>query len=475
MIASPLRLLQLVAIEVVLCAAVLGVIAWIGGNLLVAGMTLSIGGLLFGAGDVLAQRLGSSGAWMVFAGAVTACAVLLRRIARSSKNGLRTLAALSSLFFLLQPPLSIFLDRDDSSATISAAAPLPVINTGAAEDFLLVVLDGYASFDTLRDDFLFESPIRALLVREGFDVVDSAWSPSTRTVVSIASLANIGVPLIDGEELTEADGAVLSAMISGDARLFSMFQAAGFSVIYVESGWQGSVCGRLPDVCVRRPFVDEALHSVIDNSLLGDPAEGWWGHVFALGGLHSLAAVERLTRDLGSNGTNDLIFAHVMLPHPPYVLGSDCEITGVRVFDQAYEQLSANLGEAAREAYLLQVACVDRWLGEIARNAGQNSAVVITGDHGTTLRGQMFRNAATWSAEEISERARVVLATKLPATCGTSPVTSSLQAVMKVSDCLLGTRLDVGTADTTWLLGWHGSARCVMQPRGEQHSTDVGC
>jgi hypothetical protein len=132
------------------------------------------------------------------------------------------------------------------------------------------VLDGYASFSTLRGEFSWNSGIPDMLGQRGFETVDAAWSPSTWSLVAIPSLVSLKVPLTGGSGLEKADVAGLFDTISGNARLFSMFRSAGYEFTYIESGWSGSVCGEVIDTCMRRPFVDEAVQAVVESSLVGD-------------------------------------------------------------------------------------------------------------------------------------------------------------------------------------------------------------
>ncbi len=458
----PLRLVQLIALEAALYAGVLALVAWRGGDLTVSAVTLSLAGMLFGSGGALAERIGAAGAWAFFFLSVGACLALLKRVAASNVNSLRVLAVWLSTFLFLQPVLSVVLDRDVSQSSVVASPALVDGNTGLLKDFVLVVFDGYTSPATLRDEFSFDSPLRNPLTEEGFEVVDSAWSPSTRTMFSISALLNFGSPLTTGEGVTGGDIAALVDMIRGDARLFSMFRDAGYQLTYVESGWVGSVCGEAADTCVRRGFVDEAVQTVIDRSLLNDFAMRRWGHAFAQGGLRSLNELERIIRDMDANGANDIVFAHVVLPHGPYVLGSDCQTTGTRIDEPADP---GSQDEIFRAAYLEQVNCVDRWLAPLAASIPQDAAVVFTADHGSLFRGQMSRAPATWSAEDIAERSQVFLATRLPESCSASSnLSGSLEAVMDATDCLLGTHVDRTATETLWLFSDEAVPRCIELP-----------
>ena len=97
---TPLRLVQLITLEVVLCAGALAVVAWRGGHPTAWAVTIALGGLLFGSGDALAQWVGTSAAWVIFLVGVAACAVLLQRVAETHIRSLRVVALWLSLFIL---------------------------------------------------------------------------------------------------------------------------------------------------------------------------------------------------------------------------------------------------------------------------------------------------------------------------------------------------------------------------------------
>ena len=90
----------------------------------------------------------------------------------------------------------------------------------------------------------------------------------------------------------------------------------------VEAGWSGSRCTGEVDVCVGSPWPDEAASFAIDRSL------------FTCRGADSKEAHERHTqhrrmvKERSPHGPLQrqarLVFAHLLIPHPPLRLGSIC-------------------------------------------------------------------------------------------------------------------------------------------------------
>ena len=78
------------------------------------------------------------------------------------------------------------------------------------------------------------------------------------------------------------------------------------------------------------------------------------------------------------NATNQFIFAHIMSPHPPYILNSNC---GLQKFGLEYKLHD-------EKSFLSQVDCIylqlETFLKEIEINM-PNSNLFIHSDHGTTL------------------------------------------------------------------------------------------
>ena len=119
----------------------------------------------------------------------------------------------------------------------------------------------------------------------------------------------------------------------------------------------------------------------------------------------ALSSLESLEAYLPGAGPR-LLLAHVMLPHPPFVVGSNGEPTNPeRPFSFAEGPLWDGSSEEYRSGYAAQAAyTVDRLhtiagrLGERARTNGRRAIVIMHGDHGPSRR---FNGTQPFDADEV--------------------------------------------------------------------------
>jgi hypothetical protein len=160
-----------------------------------------------------------------------------------------------------------------------------------------------------------------------------------------------------------------------------------------------------------------------------------WGDAFPFSGLHAMAELSRTIADVAGNGKRDLVVAHVLLPHFPYLLEENCE-RATRVTDEY-------LDEAQRAArYAKQAGCVALWLHDqlvtVDNQPEAEPYVVVTGDHGTALRGQLARPLSSWLQEDIAERSASFALFRLPPGCATDEIVVSPQIVDALLSCRAG-------------------------------------
>lgn len=101
----------------------------------------------------------------------------------------------------------------------------------------------------------------------------------------------------------------------------------------------------------------------------------------------SLESLDELTNRITASQPGDAIFAHLLLPHFPYVVGSDCEYLPWSKWNGRFIRSTLDM---RRQAYYDQIHCTYRklevMLRAISRSAGGDRAVVIIhGDHGSRI------------------------------------------------------------------------------------------
>jgi hypothetical protein len=101
----------------------------------------------------------------------------------------------------------------------------------------------------------------------------------------------------------------------------------------------------------------------------------------------SFAAFDELTRRLRSARAGDAIFAHLLLPHYPYVVRADCTYLPWRSWK--FRTRPADI-RVRRRAYYEQVRCVHLKMAAALQAlwqspAGESSVIIIHGDHGSRI------------------------------------------------------------------------------------------
>jgi len=473
-ITSPLRVLQWIG----LLAA-----GWLGALIVavrrraplwpIAASTM-LGGLVFGTGGPLGGYIGTAGALVLLAAIVVVLVLLLNRL---DSTLIRALVFGLSLYLVAEPIVQFASSYEDMGQTdLSTGNAIELGAHPLGSDLFVIVLDGYNSILTMKSDFPDNADdIDVFLRTRGFNVSEAAWAPATRSVVSIASLLDARSLAVDREP-NPSDLRVMYEVIQGEGRLFKAFAEAGYTATYIESGWLGSVCGQDVDYCVRRPFADEAVQELLASSMVASWWESTAGHAFSKGALNSLAEIKAMMSELTHNNRPDLVFSHVLLPHGPYSVDERCQVTGEVVADPPPgSEISLDNTEPAEIGYLQHVRCVDSHIKAIAEQIGPDTAMVIVGDHGSTLRGQMFDPPTTWSHDQVRERGTVFVAAKYPRGCGgADDARSSLAAVQGMIECLLDSDMGLDRDDKVWLYAFEGPPRCVTTTE-ENDVVDIAC
>lgn len=303
----------------------------------------------------------------------------------------------------------------------SARVEPPALEVELVEDrpdIWLLVLDGHPGLQAIEQDFG-QGTAEALARRlssAGFDVPESAWTTYWTTDYSVSSLLEMTFPTssVDRVDATTQD---LYRVIAGDNRLVSALESNGYETHMVESGWSGSACGREIDRCIASAWLDESMFLLLSSSVLNEFVLESFGYAFTAGTKTTIGWLldnaDRLSRD----GQPSFVFAHLMAPHPPFLLGSDCDL----VYEDARSGVTfqrTGVSPEQREEFLEdQMACTERFVIDLAGKVDTRSVLVLLSDHGTDRRNQLERSADDWESADIVERMNALVAVKGLSSC----------------------------------------------------------
>jgi hypothetical protein len=305
-------------------------------------------------------------------------------------------------------------------------------------DVVILVLDAYARSDVLAEEFGFDnSPFEARLEVHGFQIVEEATTVYSGTQSSVAALLDLDYP-IDGGVVTRSDRQRLAVLASGGARLFDDFRSLGYSLAYYENPWTFTSCGEEVGVCVASGTIDELDYAVLRQTPLP-----WLFPSLRINPW--LTSAVRQARHLTTQGTvgsdgPTVTYVHLILPHPPFQLRSDCSthydplLDGYAFFGPDQDRRVAG--------YLAQVECANMLVETIVESFAPDTAMIVTGDHGSEFLRPAGVPANEFTSAQLRERFGVFMAIRLPKSCEPVPADlTTVNAGRRVDACITGRRL----------------------------------
>ena len=314
--------------------------------------------------------------------------------------------------------------------------PTPVeIEMAETPDVFIVILDGYPGLITLqRESADLKKDLRDALAVRGFQIPSSAWSSYWSTDLSVSSLLNMSYPVVeafDGSATTQG----LYDIISGDNALLRTLERNGYTTHMVESGWSGSACGPEFDRCVPAPLLDEAMYLTVWDTALGPLMFSSLGHTFTVGTQRTMEWLLENAALMSQNENPDLVVTHLIAPHPPFFLDENCQraISLSRGGPALYFE---GVPKLERETYFAdQMACVDRFMIELADVIDSDAVVVFVADHGTARYRQLNIPPEAWEYLHFVERLNVFVSVRIADGCEIGEVVIVPNLLRRVLTC----------------------------------------
>lgn len=292
--------------------------------------------------------------------------------------------------------------RSGRAVSTEAHSGLRVPAGKSAPDVYYIILDAYSRDDTLLAEYgLDNTPFLEELQELGFFVARCSQSNYSQTQLSLASSLNMNyLDILDRDYSPGNTNRVgLEEWIRHSA-VRKAFEELGYQTVAFETGFKGTewhdadvylapTAAMVGDLQVTAGLNGFEL-LLIDNSagiLLTDAAvklpeilQTNFDNPNRIHYNRILFAFDQLRKMPQSSGPK-LVFAHLVIPHPPYVFSESGEFT--------------NHSQENKAAYREQVIYLNNQLIPLLRTLIEGSAtppvIVIQGDHGGTEAAQGFR------------------------------------------------------------------------------------
>ena len=320
-------------------------------------------------------------------------------------QGVNLIAA--ALLFLPVVQIGSFLVRQ-SAATETAAefssetVPAFSAETGRLPDIYYIILDMHTRSDALLKDLGFDNSAFIREMREqGFYVAECARSNYEETLSSLTAALNLDyLSQLRFQLAAEGLGESEVRALMKNSLVRRNLESLGYQTVAFQTGYVWSEM-RDADVFLSLsgdPLLLQRL-TPFESLLLESSAYKLWldssyRALIAQFGAEDfphrdhvelqLYILDQLPRIADIDGPT-FTFAHVLIPHPPFVFGPDGEI---RTDPGFYSGLQAGAidDEYQREGYTGQVAFIDSRISEIAaeiiRASDPPPILIIQGDHG---------------------------------------------------------------------------------------------
>ena len=312
------------------------------------------------------------------------------------------------------------------------AAPVqrgePVVAAADDPDIFLIILDAYAGPSSLRANYGLDiSDFTAALKAQGFVVPNAARANYTATFLSLAAM-------LDWRYLDEVAAAAgpesqdrsLAYTLLHDNSTLRFLRSRGYRYVFFRSPYPplndtpsadllipDRLASEFEQVWLRGTVLDPALRLGISLScrFRACEARSWPFQPDAA------VAHERRFQQLAQVPEGDrptFVFAHVLLPHEPFLFDARCQHVAPYWPDSSEELASP----ATRRAYAAQVQCLNsKVLALVERLATRRrpTVILLQGDHGYGRMPQgrpIPLDSATH--EQVAERLDVFAAYRLP-------------------------------------------------------------
>ena len=290
-----------------------------------------------------------------------------------------------SLFLLIYPSLTIasslirqsLADSESKRQTLAQ----PENSPSTKPDVYYIILDGYGRQDVLLNEFGYDnSAFIAELRGRGFYVAECSQSNYAHTLYSLSSSLNYDYHDAFG---AAEDSKRISLLKHGAVR--AQFESLGYSIVAFPTGWsmtEWTDADVYPDYGQSFTTLTEFETLFLDTTMLrvATDYERLTSKTTPYSNarrLRVLSMIETL-KEIPAREGSYFVFAHFVIPHPPYSFGANGEWLEINVYTASYDEIA--------RAYINQVEYISAEilaiLDVIQNESDVPPIIIVQGDHG---------------------------------------------------------------------------------------------
>ena len=256
-----------------------------------------------------------------------------------------------------------------------SSVPAPVPSAGPLEgaeprDIWFLVFDRYGSAESLRRNYGIEEDLTPWLAAKGFHVTPDARANYARTRLSLASILNL-------DYLDALRGRPVAELLQ-DHAVGRFLTGLGYRYIHIGSEYQPTRTSPLADVSRSLYETSDFATALFDSTLASEIVERLgpleprrqrqveWGQF-------AFQALDEAREEPGPK----FVFAHLLLPHPPYVFDADGRVLSD---EEAAERSTAELYKGQVDYLNSRIKAVVEPL--LALPEDERPIIVLTADEG---------------------------------------------------------------------------------------------
>ena len=264
---------------------------------------------------------------------------LVWHFVRRSKSDFRTATLALNAAAILFVAVPIFgvgwhnwqVLKVQSAAVTAMNRPVPALTApadGAKPDIWYIVLDRYARADVLKSQYKFDNDdFLGALSTKGFHVLDQSTANYQRTAHSLASTLNLDY--LDAASAISGSGSpdwVILYRLLEDFKVWRALKPLGYQYSHLGSWWTPTATNNFAERNFSWNVVPTFERFLRDQSLPGRLARaaGWQAMDYRRLQCERVGTkFDRLETIAAENGAAKFVFAHFLMPHPPFVLKED--------------------------------------------------------------------------------------------------------------------------------------------------------